>query len=443
MGRAWLLVCVLLSVTLGCGPVLAEDDTVGSDPGQRAPEVTATTWLNTHDDASPLEGDGDHRLMMLEFWGTWCGPCVRSMPKVQRLWDRYRAQGLLVIAITREAAGEVRPFLEDKGYTMPVACDPTQSCISQFRLEGWPTTYLIDRDHRVVWRGAPYGVEPEIEKALGLESSPKTLLTQCLDAEASGDEAALRPLLERLVAKAPATFDLADWAGSALGEVPPAVETPKQLSAKDAVKLLDQARKTWKDEAKRKGVLEQFACAVTDGADLGAWSRAWFAKSFPLDAAELKTMLEEKRYSDIVDAFLLRDAPSSLYKLAAKDDGLVAYCNKSQQEAFVSARKGLMGLTYWMGDEPLPEDFDSEAFSRDLAVSGVAMNAERNKVVGIMIGGETIMKDVMPSWIDQQLGRAFLMDALASGRPLATKKLAKKVEDERDRVLKALRRQYG
>ncbi len=54
----------------------------------------------------------------------------------------------------------------------------------------------------MLWRGAPYGVEPEIEKALGLESSPKTLLTQCLDAEAAEETEALRAALERLVDKA-------------------------------------------------------------------------------------------------------------------------------------------------------------------------------------------------------------------------------------------------
>ncbi len=72
---------------------------------------------------------------MVEFWGTWCGPCVRSMPKVQKLWDRYRERGLLVVAMTREAAGEVRDFLKEHEYSMPVGCDPSQSCISEFEIQ--------------------------------------------------------------------------------------------------------------------------------------------------------------------------------------------------------------------------------------------------------------------------------------------------------------------
>ncbi len=425
-------------------PVAAEDaDEVGSDPGQLAPEISASTWLNTEEGESPFDGDADHRLVMLEFWGTWCGPCVRSMPKVQRLWDRYRSHGLLVVAITREVPGDVRQFLKDNAYTMPVACDSSEACISQFTIGGWPSTFLIDRDGLIVWRGAPYGAEPEIEKALGLESSPKTLLTQCLHAQAAKDKETLRPTLERLVAKAPAAFDLVDWAGAALGELPPAVEEAKSWKSKAAVKQLDKVRKAWKDEAKRKILLEELATGEAEAVDLRAWVRAWYVKAFPFKTAELKELLAQKRYDTILDMFLLRRPSGSLYKFASKDDGFVRFCNKKQKDAFVFARKGIMGLTYWMSDEPPPEGFDSEAFSRDLSISGVAMDNDRKHITGIMIGGETVMKDAMPAWIDRQLGRAFLMDAISAGQAPKGNKLEKKVEKEKERILKALRRKYG
>jgi len=420
----------------------AEED-VGCEPGQVAPEISATTWINTEEGESPFAGDADPRLVMLEFWGTWCGPCVRSMPKVQRLWDRYRGHGLLVVAITRESAGEVRQFLKDEAYTMPVASDPTQACISRFVIDGWPSTYLIDRDGRVLWRGAPYGVEPEIEKALGLESSPRTLLTQCLDAEAGHDEEALRAALERLVAKSPSAFDLADWAATALGEVPDAVESPKSLKAKDALKRLDALRRAWQDAEKRRPLLEELATAEVETADLAEWARAWFVKAFPFKRAELETLLAQKRYDDVLDMFVLRDPPAALYKMASKDEDLVDFCDKKQKDAFVFARKGLMGLTYWMSDAPPPEGFDWEGFSRDISVSGMVTSEDRTKVVGIMIGGETVMKDVMPAYVDRQLARGFVMDAIAAGHALNAKKLAKKVEDEKERILESLRRKYG
>jgi len=442
MGRHGLIAVLFVVILASPALVLAEEE-VGCEPGQRAPEISATTWLNTPEGESPFSGDAEPRLVLLEFWGTWCGPCVRSMPKVQGVWDRYRSHGLLVVAMTREAAGEVRKFLEDNAYTMPVACDPSQSCIGQFEIDGWPTTYLIDRDGRVVWRGDPYGVEPEIEKALGLEGSPKTLLTQCLDAEARGVKDAVRPVLDRLVAKAPVAFDLVDWAGTALGEAPPAVEAPAKLSAKDALKHLDKVRAGWKDAEKRKALLVSLASAEAEAVDLGAWVRAWFVKAFPLGADDVKKLLSEKRYSELVDAFLLHDPSAGLYKLASKDEGLQSFVGKTQKEAFVFARKGLMGLTYWMADGPPPEGFDADAFSNDLSVSGVAMNKERNAILGIMIGGDMVMKDVMGAWIDRQLGRGFVMDALSAGQPLGGAKLAKKVEEERARILKALRKQYG
>ena len=442
MGKVRLVPCILLGLLWLPGVARADDD-AGSEPGDIAPEITATTWINTEEDESPFEGDTDPQLVMLEFWGTWCGPCVRSMPKVQQLWDRYRGHGLLVVAITREAAGEVRGFLKENGYTMPVACDPSQACISEFTLSGWPSTYLIDRDGKILWRGAPYGVEPEIEKALGLESSPRTLLTQCLDAEAAKDKDTLRGALERLVAKAPPKFDLVDWAGAALGELPPAAETPKTFKGKAALKHLDKLRKAWKDEEKRKLLLTELGSGEAEPVDLQDWARIWYVKAFPFKSDELKELLAAKRYDEILDMFFLRSPSGSLYKLAAKDDALVRWCNKKQKDAFVFARKGIMGLTYWMSDEPPPEDFDSEAFSRDISVSGLVTSESRTKVVGIMIGGETVMKGVMPGWIDRQLGRGFLMDAIAAGKPLKVQKLQKKIEGEKERILKALRRKYG
>ena len=173
------------------------------------------------------------------------------------------------------------------------------------------------------------------------------------------------------------------------------------------------------------------------------WARAWYVKAFPFKSGELKELLAAQRYDEILDMFFLREPSASLFKQAAKDDDLVTWCDKKQKDAFVFARKGIMGLTYWMSDEGPPEGFDSEAFSHDLSISGVAMDNDRKRITGIMIGGETVMKDVMPAWIDRQLGRGFLMDAISAGKPLNAKKLEKKIEDEKERILKALRRKYG
>ncbi len=228
-----------------------------------------------------------------------------------------------------------------------------------------------------------------------------------------------------------------------LPEEPEEPGRPKRLTGKAAAKSLDRIRKAWSNEEMRKELLEALAIAESEPVDLRDWARTWFVKAYPFKTAELKELLAAKRYDLVLDHFLLREPSAALYKLAAKDDALVSYCNKKQKDAFVFARKGIMGLTYWMTDEPPPEDFDWEGFSHDISVSGLVTADDRKRVVGIMIGGETVMQDVMPRWIDRQLGRAFLMDAIAAGKPLKAKKLEKKIDGEKARILKALRRKYG
>jgi len=85
-----------LLILVGASPTLAEDE-AGSRPavGDEAPPITATTWLNTEEGANPTE-DADEKVILVELWGTWCGPCVRSMPKLQALWERLQDRGLLV-----------------------------------------------------------------------------------------------------------------------------------------------------------------------------------------------------------------------------------------------------------------------------------------------------------------------------------------------------------
>ena len=184
---AFLLVVCCFAVAV---PVVhAEDDpkdearkkevlAVGTD----APDVTATTWLNSDEGESPIPADMEKKLLLVEFWGTWCGPCVRSMPKIQALWERYRHMGLIVVAVTREGASDVRSWLKEREYTMPVACDPSEDCISKWKVSRWPTTYLVGANGKILYAGAPYSVEAAIEKALGLPTSPSSLLTHYLDA---------------------------------------------------------------------------------------------------------------------------------------------------------------------------------------------------------------------------------------------------------------------
>src|SRR5688572_15058845 len=201
---AWAFLALLLSVGGSAGPCRAAAAPVGV--GDPAPEIGVRKWLNVAAGQEPTPESLKGRVVMIEFWGTWCGPCVQAMPKVQEIHDRYKDRGLTVLAISYETLDVMRPFLEKNAFTMPVGSDPTKATVEAYGVRSWPSTFVIDRDGKIAFAGAPYGVEPAIEKALGLESSPGTLLTAWLSLPAKADAASARASLERLVEKAPADF---------------------------------------------------------------------------------------------------------------------------------------------------------------------------------------------------------------------------------------------
>ena len=95
------------------------------------------------------------KVVLVNFWATWCAPCVREMPSLERLHDRLAGEGLAVLAVSndRGGAGVVAPFLARLDLqSLPVYLDPKGKLAQAFDLAGLPTTLLIGRDGRVLAR---------------------------------------------------------------------------------------------------------------------------------------------------------------------------------------------------------------------------------------------------------------------------------------------------
>jgi thiol-disulfide isomerase/thioredoxin len=71
------------------------------EPGGKAPDFTADVWINGTA-ANPAKPDGK-TTYVLEFWATWCPPCKRSIPELNRLFQEYKDQNVVVIGVTSEA----------------------------------------------------------------------------------------------------------------------------------------------------------------------------------------------------------------------------------------------------------------------------------------------------------------------------------------------------
>jgi cytochrome c biogenesis protein CcmG, thiol:disulfide interchange protein DsbE len=123
------------------------------DVGSRAPAYTAYALDGGEVDLSSFRGD----VVLLNIWATWCLPCVREMPALQRLHEELRPQGLRIVAVSVDAprgalgafgqpGGDVVEFRDRFGLTFDVLHDPTGDIQSRFQVNGLPTTFLIDRD---------------------------------------------------------------------------------------------------------------------------------------------------------------------------------------------------------------------------------------------------------------------------------------------------------
>jgi len=90
------------------------------------------------------------KVVLLNFWATWCPPCRKEMPDLEMLYRRFGAQGLIILGIDDEEAETVKPFIAQQGITYPVLLDPGRKVNTLFRIEGIPKTFVYDRDGKIV-----------------------------------------------------------------------------------------------------------------------------------------------------------------------------------------------------------------------------------------------------------------------------------------------------
>ena len=104
-----------------------------------------------------LNGDR-HRLseyaeqgVFLNFWGTWCEPCKREFPLIDRQYQEYQNQGVHVLAVNiAESDFAVRNYMESRGLTFPVVIDKEKSVMNAYNINPLPTTFLINSDGEIV-----------------------------------------------------------------------------------------------------------------------------------------------------------------------------------------------------------------------------------------------------------------------------------------------------
>lgn len=90
------------------------------------------------------------KVVLLNFWATWCPPCRKEMPDLEALYRKFKDQGFVVLAISDEDAAKVNPFLTERDITYPILLDPGRKVNEQFEIEGIPKSFVYDRAGKLV-----------------------------------------------------------------------------------------------------------------------------------------------------------------------------------------------------------------------------------------------------------------------------------------------------
>ena len=90
------------------------------------------------------------RVVLLNFWATWCPPCRKEMPDLEKLYQQFKGQGLMILAISDEGPSKVRPFIAQQKVTYPILLDPGRKVNELFQIQGIPKTFVYDRNGKLV-----------------------------------------------------------------------------------------------------------------------------------------------------------------------------------------------------------------------------------------------------------------------------------------------------
>lgn len=147
--RGWLIGALLLAQAASAGPLAAKTLTPVEPP---AP-LPATRYS----DGNKLVGLDEFRgrTVVLNLWATWCSPCLKEMPALDRLAGKLAAEGIAIVALSLDDGGpaQVLPYLKKLKVTRLInRYDPAQRAFQDFAVRGLPTTLIISPQGRVVAR---------------------------------------------------------------------------------------------------------------------------------------------------------------------------------------------------------------------------------------------------------------------------------------------------
>ncbi len=159
-----------VKILLACAAVAAAPASIRAAAiGDSAAPIEVADWVKG--DAFSLDDMKGKKIVVVEFWATWCGPCVASIPHLSEMQEAFAGRGVVFLGITGEDSATAKPFVDKMGDKMNyvVACDKngatSKGYLGAFGVNGIPHAFIVDRDGNIAWHGHPMsGLDKELEK---------------------------------------------------------------------------------------------------------------------------------------------------------------------------------------------------------------------------------------------------------------------------------------
>jgi peroxiredoxin len=144
--RLILLVLMVAVIVFTIYSNLSKDKNEVLQVGDEAPDFVLTDMNGEQHQLSDYRGQG----VFLNFWGTWCKPCEREFPLMDKQYQEVKDQGLQILAVNiGESDFLVQKFVDRKGLTFPVLIDDNKSVMETYNINPLPTTFLINPEGKI------------------------------------------------------------------------------------------------------------------------------------------------------------------------------------------------------------------------------------------------------------------------------------------------------
>jgi peroxiredoxin len=107
------------------------------------------------------------KVVLVNFWATWCPPCRKEMPDLNTLYQRFKGQGFVILAISDEEADKVKPFIAERNISYPVMLDPGRKVNELFQVAGIPKSFVYDREGKLAAQSIDMRTQKQFLEMLG------------------------------------------------------------------------------------------------------------------------------------------------------------------------------------------------------------------------------------------------------------------------------------